>query len=69
MNNFLSRVTLKFDGWPWKTTGHNFYVASSFVHQFKAIHEFELKLRVQNRSIQVKIGDSLSRVAYNLEKQ
>ena len=47
---FLSRVTLKFDGWHWKTTGHNFYVASSFVHQFKAIHEFELKLRVQNRS-------------------
>ena len=26
---FLSRVTLKFDGWPWKTIGHLFYVTSS----------------------------------------
>ena len=25
---FLSRVTLKFDGWPWKTTGHPFYSTS-----------------------------------------
>ena len=22
INNFFSRVTLKFDGWPWKTIGH-----------------------------------------------
>ena len=34
---FFSRVTLKFDGWPWKTIGHLFYVALSFVHHFKAI--------------------------------
>ena len=27
----LSRVTLKFDGWPWKTRGHLFYATSSFV--------------------------------------
>ena len=26
---FLSRVTSKFDGWPWKTIGHLFYAASS----------------------------------------
>ena len=24
-DDFLSRVTLKFDGWPWKTIGHLFY--------------------------------------------
>ena len=31
--DLLSRVTfLKFDGWPWKTIGHLFYVASSFMH-------------------------------------
>ena len=28
---FLSRVTLKFDEWPWKTNGHPFYATSSFV--------------------------------------
>ena len=30
--DFLSCVTFKFDGWPWKTIEHHFYVASSFVH-------------------------------------
>ena len=34
---FLSRVTLKFDGWPSKTIGHLFYVPWSFVHHFIAI--------------------------------
>ena len=37
---FLSRVTLKFDGWPWKTIGHFFFATSSFVHHFVAISEF-----------------------------
>ena len=32
---FLSCVTSKFDGWPWKTIGHLFYTMSSFVHLFK----------------------------------
>ena len=34
-------MTLKFDGWPWKTIGHLFYATSSFV-QFHAIGEFKL---------------------------
>ena len=34
INNFLSCVTLKFDGRPWKTIGHLFYTTSSFVHHF-----------------------------------
>ena len=38
----------KFDWWPWKTTGHLFYVASSFVHHFIAIGEFKLKLQSGN---------------------
>ena len=41
--NFLSRVTLKFDGWPRKTIGHLFYFASSFVHHFTAISELKLR--------------------------
>ena len=48
IGNFLSRVTLKFDGCPWKTMGHLSYVASSFVHHFTAISEFKLELQSGN---------------------
>ena len=37
IGDILSRVTSKFDWWPWKTMGHFFYTTSSFVHQFKAM--------------------------------
>ena len=45
---FLSCVTLKFDGWPWKTIGHLFYTTRSFVHHFKSIGEFKLELQSGN---------------------
>ena len=48
IGNFWSRMTLKFDWWPWKTIGHLFYVASSFVHHFIAISEFKLELQFGN---------------------
>ena len=48
IGKLLSRVTLKLDGWPWKTIGHLFHVASSFVHHFIAIGEFKLKLQSGN---------------------
>ena len=38
--------------WPWKTIGHPFYTASSFVHHFIAISDLKLELQsgnVQNR--------------------
>ena len=47
-NAFFSCVTLKFDGWPWKTMGHLFYATSSFVHHFVAIGEFKLELQSGN---------------------
>ena len=47
---FVSRVTLKFDGWPWKIMGQLFHTISSFVHNFKAIDEF--KHTLQSRSAQ-----------------
>ena len=47
-DDFWSRVTLKFDGWPWKTIGHLFYATSSFVQHFIAIGEFELELQSRN---------------------
>ena len=42
--DFLSRVTMKFDGWPWKTTGHLAYATPSFGHHFIATCEFKLEL-------------------------
>ena len=48
IGDLLSLVTSKFEGWPWKTIGHLFYVVSSFVHHFIAIGEFELKLESGN---------------------
>ena len=45
---FLSLVTLKFDGWPWKMIGQLFYTTSSFVHHFKSIGELKLKLQSRN---------------------
>ena len=48
IGNFLSRVILKFEGWPWKTLGHLFYVALSFVHHFTAISELKLELQSGN---------------------
>ena len=48
INDFLSRMTLKFDEWPWKTIGHLFYATSSFMHHFVAIGEFKLELQSGN---------------------
>ena len=48
IEDFFSRVTLKFDGWPSKTIGHLFYATSSFVHHFVAIGEFRLELQSGN---------------------
>ena len=46
--DFLSCVTLKFNGWHWKTKGHLFYTTLSFVHHFKAMAEFKLELQFGN---------------------
>ena len=45
---FLSRVTLKFDGWPCKKIGHLFHITSSFVHHSIAIGECTLELQSGN---------------------
>ena len=66
--HFLSRVTLKFDGWPWKTTERLFYVVSSYVHHSIAISEFKLKLQSGNARIWVKIDVFLSRVTLKFDR-
>ena len=45
IGDMLSRVTFKFDGWPWKTIGHLFYATSNFVQHFVDIGEFKLELQ------------------------
>ena len=44
----LYRVTLKFDGWPWKTRGHLSFAVASIVQHFIAIGEFKLELQSGN---------------------
>ena len=62
----LSRVTLKLDGWPWKTTGHLFCIKSSFVHHFKSIGEVELGLQSGNAQFGSKIGYLVSRATFEI---
>ena len=56
IGDFLSCVTLKFDGWPWKTIGHLFYTTSSFVHHFKSIGVLKLKLQSGNTQFGSKLA-------------
>ena len=67
IGDFLSRVTLKFDGWPWKTIGHLFYVPSSFLHHFIAISEFKLKLQSGNAQLGSKSAIFLSGVTFKFD--
>ena len=48
IGNFLSFVTSKVYRWPWKSTGHLPYAASSFAHKFIAIGKFKLELQSGN---------------------
>ena len=48
ISDFWSRVTLKFDIWPWKTLWHLLYTVSSLVHHFKSMGEFKLELQSGN---------------------
>ena len=63
--DFSARVTLKFDGWLWKTIGHLFYVTSSFVHYFKSIGEFKLELQSGNAQFRSKSAIFLFRVTFD----
>ena len=54
---FLSHVTLKLDGWPWKTIGHLFYITFlSFVQHFKATGIFKLELQSGNAEFGPKLA-------------
>ena len=65
---FLPRVTLKFNGWRWKTIGIHFCITLSFVHHFKAIGEIHTKVTVRKRSISTKMGDFLPLVTLKFDE-
>ena len=67
ISDFLSLVTLKFDGWPWKTIGHLIYTTSSFVHHFKSIGELKLKLQSGNAQFGSKSAIFFSRVTLQFD--
>ena len=73
IGDVLYRVTLKFDGWPWKTIGHLSFAVSSFVQHFIAIGEFKLEL--QSGNAQFGSNSTIFRavwpwnLTYDLEKQ
>ena len=73
IGDVLYRVTLKFDGWPWKTIGHISLAVSSFVQHFIAIGEFKLEL--QSGNAQFGSNSTIfravwpSNLMYDLEKQ
>ena len=55
IGDFLSRGTLQFGGWPWKTIGHLFYATLSFVYHLKSIGKLKLKLQSGNAQFGAKL--------------
>ena len=72
-DDFQSRVTWKFDVWPWKTIGHLYYATSSSMHPFLAIGEFKLELQSGNAHFGSKSTIFLAvwpcNLMYDLEKR
>ena len=67
---YLSLVTMKFYGWPWKTIRHLFYATSRFEYHFIAIYEFELELQSEKSQFGVKIDIFLAwNLMDNFDKQ
>ena len=67
IDDFSSCVTLQFDGWPWKTTGHLFYATSSFVQHFVAIGKFNLELQFRNAQSGLNLTIFFSRVTLKFD--
>ena len=64
---FFSRVTLKFDGWPWKTIGHLFYNYINLCASFSSHWWIQTWVTVTKHPIWVKIDDIFSRVTFKLD--
>ena len=68
IGHLLSRMTFKFDGWPWTTIGHFFYVASSFMHHFITICEFKLELQSGNAQFRSKLAIFVYRMTLKFDE-
>ena len=68
IDSFLSRVTLKFYTWPWKTIGHLFFATSSCVHHLVAIGEFKLELQPGNAQFGSKLTIFFSCVTLKFDR-
>ena len=72
-DDFQSRVTLKFDVWPWKTIGHLFCSTSSLLHHFVTIGVLKLELQSGNAQFGSKSTIFLAvwprNLTYDFEKQ
>ena len=66
IGDFSSRVTLKFNRWPWKIIRHLFYTMLSFVHNFKAIDEFKLEWQPWNAQFGSKLAIFCPAWSWNL---
>ena len=62
---YLSFVTLKFHGWPWKIKGHLIYATSKYEHHFIAICELALELQSEKSQFWVKINIFLALWPWN----
>ena len=67
IGDVLSRVTLKFDGWPWKPMGHLSFAVSNSMHHFVAIGEFKLELQFGNAQFGSKSITFFSRVTLQFD--
>ena len=68
IGDFMSRRTLKFDRWPWKTIRHLFYAMPSFMHHLIAIGDsIQNGVTVRKCQIWVKIGGFLSCVTLTFD--
>ena len=68
IGDFLPCLTLKFDGWPWKTIGHLSYTTLSFVQHFKAIDIFKLELQSGNAQFGSKLVIFLSPMTLKIDR-
>ena len=64
IGDFLSRVTLKFDEWPWK---NNRVPLLYYIKLFTVTVEFKLELQSESAQIWVKIGDFFSCVTLKFD--
>ena len=66
-DNFLSRVTLQFDVWPWKTIGHLFCATLKLFAPFRSHQWFQTWVTVRKRPIWVKFDDFWSGVTLQFD--